>query len=131
MWFEDLNDVKRPVYQWIKETPRKFFVDSLKRLISGWEKCILILRNCTDKYSIWIGSKHKCRIFRSFLICYKATEINVSMIIATECLPKDLIALKEIILFFYNESLNFLERDFISSISSPCARHWIFVNFAM
>lgn len=49
--FESLNDVKRAINRWIAETPKNFFEDGLKKLVTRWDKCIQLNGDYIEKLS--------------------------------------------------------------------------------
>lgn len=47
--FEDLNDVKRAINRWIRDTPKKFFDEGLKKLVPRWQKCVAMNGDYVEK----------------------------------------------------------------------------------
>jgi len=47
--FASDDEVKQAVRSWIKQRTPEFFIDSMRKLVLCWEKCIERQGNCVEK----------------------------------------------------------------------------------
>jgi histone-lysine N-methyltransferase SETMAR len=50
--FSSLQEVKDAVERWTKSTPKEFFNDGLRKLVSRWKKCIALQGDYIEKLSV-------------------------------------------------------------------------------
>jgi len=50
--FQSLEEVKRAINKWIKDTAQEFFEEGLKKLSSRWRKCIDLNGSYIEKYDV-------------------------------------------------------------------------------
>jgi len=48
--FNSDDEVKQAVTSWIKQRTPEFFIDGMRKLVLGWEKCIERLGDYVEKY---------------------------------------------------------------------------------
>ena len=47
--FETLQEIKSAVNRWIKDTPKEFFEQGLRKLVERWKKCIELNGDYVEK----------------------------------------------------------------------------------